>query len=220
MNISQEEFSSRIYDLIRDKIFLSNISGMPVTVVKKLPEQIKPGKVLFDGLNLFDGIEGIEDDIQQMTTFTKDSESFNLEDYYTDNSAFDDDGWDRFLVALERLMTIDEFIHNRVNNKKDMKKFDDYFDFIEAVTTAISNNDDVYIFNNADGYYFDEESNKSKDFFTDKMFDMRALQMNLFERYLDGEFPDNEKKLHIVLDYVHDENDAINPIYDRLFIFR
>ena len=27
-------------------------------------------------------------------------------------------------------------------------------------------------------------------------------------------------ELHIVLDYVHDEDDAINPIYDRLFIFR
>ena len=102
----------------------------------------------------------------------------------------------------------------------DMKKFNDYFDFIEAVTAAISNNDDVYIFNNADGYYFDEESNKRKVFITDKMFDMRALQTSLFERYLDGDFPDNEKELHIVLDYVHDEDDAINPIYDRLFIFR
>ena len=30
-------------------------------------------------------------------------------DYYTDNGAFDDDGMDRFISALERLMTIDEF---------------------------------------------------------------------------------------------------------------
>ena len=113
MNFSQEEFSSRIYDHIRDKIFLSNISGMPVTVVKKLPEQIKPGKVLFDGIMLFDGIEGIEDDIQQMHSYTKDGDIVNLEDYYTDNGAFDDDGWDRFLAALERLMTIDEFTQYR-----------------------------------------------------------------------------------------------------------
>ena len=110
MNMSQEEFSSRIYDVIVDKVFLSNISGMPVTVVRKLPEQIKPGKVLFDGIMLYDGVEGIEDDIQQMHSYTKDGDIVNLEDYYTDNGAFDDDGWDRFLAALERLMTVDEFI--------------------------------------------------------------------------------------------------------------
>ena len=68
------------------------------------------GKVLFDGLDLFDGIEGVEDDIQQMTAFTKDTESFNLEDYYTDNGAFEDDEIDRFRTALERLMTVKEFL--------------------------------------------------------------------------------------------------------------
>ena len=110
MNITQEEFSKRIHEIIEDKIFFSNISGSPVEVVEKLPEEIVPGKVLFDGLNLFDGIEGIEDDIQQMNSFTKDGERVNLEDYYTDNGAFEDDGKERFLAALERLMTLDEFI--------------------------------------------------------------------------------------------------------------
>ena len=109
MNITQEEFSKRIHEIIQDKIFFSNISGNPVEVVEKLPEEIVPGKVLFDGLNLFDGIEGIEDDIQQMNSVTKNGERVNLEDYYTDNGAFDDDGMDRFITALERLMTIDEF---------------------------------------------------------------------------------------------------------------
>ena len=99
MNNTQKEFRKRIHEIIQDKIFFSNISGNPVEVVEKLPEEIVPGKVLFDGLNLFDGIEGIEDDIQQ-----------NLEDYYTDNGAFEDDGWDSFLEGLERLMTLDEFI--------------------------------------------------------------------------------------------------------------
>ena len=109
MNITQEEFSKRIHEIIEDKIFFSNISNSPVEVVEKLPEEIVPGKVLFDGLNLFDGIEGIEDDIQQMHSFTKDGVVVNLEDYYTDNGAFEDDGWDSFLAALECLMTIDEF---------------------------------------------------------------------------------------------------------------
>ena len=110
MNITQEEFSKRIHEIIQDKIFFSNISGNPVEVVEKLPEEIVPGKVLFDGLNLFDGIEGIEDDIQQMHSFTKDGVVVNLEDYYTDNGAFDDGGLLRFLSALERLMTVDEFV--------------------------------------------------------------------------------------------------------------
>ena len=109
MNITQEEFSKRIHEIIEDKIFFSNISNNPVEVVEKLPEEIVPGKVLFDGLMLFDGIEGIEDDIQQMTSYTKDGCIVNLEDYYTDSGAFDDDGWDRFMVALGRLMTVDEF---------------------------------------------------------------------------------------------------------------
>lgn len=104
------EFTKKIHEIIQDKVFFSNISGNPVEVVEKLPEEIVPGKVLFDGMMLFDGIEGIEDDIQQMNSFTKDGERVNLEDYYTDNGAFDDDGEERFLAALERLMTLDEFI--------------------------------------------------------------------------------------------------------------
>ena len=95
--------------MIKDKIFLSHFSGMPATVVEKLSEEIVEGEVLFDGMMLYDGIEGIEDDIQQMNSVTKNGERVNLEDYYTDNGAFDDDGMDRFITALERLMTIDEF---------------------------------------------------------------------------------------------------------------
>ena len=47
--------------------------------------------------------------VQQMNSVTKNGERENLEDYYTDNGAFDDDGMDRFIAALERFMTIDEF---------------------------------------------------------------------------------------------------------------
>ena len=99
---------SRIYEAIKDKAFYSNISGKLVDVVEMLPEEIEPGKVLFDGIMLYDGIEGIEDDIQQMTTFTKDRVMVNVEDYYTENGAFDDDGMERFLAALGRLMTVEE----------------------------------------------------------------------------------------------------------------
>ena len=47
--------------------------------------------------------------VQQMNSVTKNGERVNLEDYYTDNSAFDEDGMDRSIAALERFMTIDEF---------------------------------------------------------------------------------------------------------------
>lgn len=109
MTQTQEEFTKTVYETIKDKVFFSNISKEIADVVEKLPAAILPGKVLFDGLNLFDGIEGIEDDIQQMTSYTKDGCIVNLEDYYTDSGAFDDDGWDRFMVALGRLMTVNEF---------------------------------------------------------------------------------------------------------------
>ncbi|MBR6466451.1 MAG: hypothetical protein IKS82_08450 [Bacteroidales bacterium] len=106
----QEEFKSKIYGVIKDKVFISNISGQLVDVVEKLPEKIEEGKVLFDGIMLYDGIEGVEDDIQRMTTFTKDMVMVNLEDYYTENGAFEEDGMERFIAALERLMTVKEFI--------------------------------------------------------------------------------------------------------------
>lgn len=109
MNKTQEEFTKAVYETIKDKVFFSNISKEIADVVEKLPEEIVPGKVLFDGMMLFDGIEGIEDDIQQMHSFLKDGTIVNLEDYYTDSGAFDDYGWDRFMVALGRLMTVNEF---------------------------------------------------------------------------------------------------------------
>jgi len=103
------DFKARIFDHIADKMFRSNISGEVVDVVRQLPEQIEEGKVLFDGLLLYDGIEGIEDDIQQMTAVTKDCIEINLEDYYTANGAFNEDGEKRFIEALDNLMTREEY---------------------------------------------------------------------------------------------------------------
>ena len=109
MTKTQEEFTKAVYEIIKDKVFFSNISKEMAEVVEELPAEIVPGKVLFDGMMMLDGFEGIEDDIQQMHSYTKDGCIVNLEDYYTDTGAFDDDGWDRFMAALERLMTVDEF---------------------------------------------------------------------------------------------------------------
>lgn len=105
----KDNHKSKIYNAIKDKVLISNISHHLVDVVRKLPEEIEDGKVLFDGLMLFDGIDGIEDDIQQMTSYTKDRKIVNLEDYYTENGAFEDDGKERFIAALKNLMTLKDY---------------------------------------------------------------------------------------------------------------
>lgn len=105
------EFKQRIYPIIKDKIFFSRISGQRAEVVEQLPEEIFPGKVLFDGIMLYDGIEGIEDDIQQVVSVTKESVGRNMEDYYQEYGAFDDDEeiFSCFIEALGNLMTPEEF---------------------------------------------------------------------------------------------------------------
>ena len=108
--MTQAEFTKKIYNIIKDKAFISNFHLSAIAeVVEELPTEIVPGKVLFDGMMQLDGFEGIEDDIQQMHAYTKDGVTVNLEDYYTDNGAFDDDGWDRFIKALGNLMTVEEY---------------------------------------------------------------------------------------------------------------
>lgn len=110
MNISQEEFRGRIYDVIKDKVFISNISGQMVDVVEKLPDHIVDEEVLFDGFTLYDGIEGVDDGVRHLTSFTKDRVMVNVEDYYKENGVFEDDEMDRFRTALECLMTVKEFL--------------------------------------------------------------------------------------------------------------
>ena len=110
MNISQEEYRGRIYDVIKDKVFISNISGQMVDVVEKLPDHIVDEEVLFDGFTLYDGIEGVEDSVQHITSFTKDRVMVNVDDYYWENGVFEDDKIERFIAALEDLMTAKEFL--------------------------------------------------------------------------------------------------------------
>lgn len=110
MNSSLEEFRGRIYNAIKDKVFISNISGQMVDVVEKLPDHIVDEEVLFDGFIVYDGFEGVEDGIRHITSFTKARVMVNVEDYYEENGVFEDDVIERFIAALERLMTIKEFL--------------------------------------------------------------------------------------------------------------
>lgn len=107
--MSETQPKENIYDVLQDKAIFSRISGKMVEVVKQLPENIVEGKVLFDGITLYDGIEGIEDDIQQMFAVTKDLVRVNLEDYYEENHAYEEDGLPYFMEALGKLMTREEY---------------------------------------------------------------------------------------------------------------
>lgn len=109
-NSSLEEYRGRIYEVIKDKVFISNISGQMVDVVEKLPDHIVDEEVLFDGFMLFDGIEGVEDSVQHITSFTKDRVMVNVDEYYWENGVFEDDKIERFITALENLMTTKEFL--------------------------------------------------------------------------------------------------------------
>ena len=110
MNSSLGEFRGRIYDVIKDKVFISNISGQMVDVIEKLPDHIVDEAVLFDGFIVYDGIEGVEDGVRHITSFTNDRVMVNVDDYYEENGVFEDDEIERFIAALERLMTVKEFL--------------------------------------------------------------------------------------------------------------
>jgi hypothetical protein len=108
--MSQEELKARVYGVIKDKVFISNISGQMVEVVEKLPDHIVDEEVLFDGFTLYDGIEGVDDGVRHLTSFTKDRVMVNVEDYYEENGVFEDNENERFIAALENLMTAKEFL--------------------------------------------------------------------------------------------------------------
>lgn len=110
MNMPQEELKARVYGVIKGKVFISNISGQMVDVVEKLPDHIVDEEVLFDGFTLYDGIEGVDDGVRHITSFTKDRVMVNVEDYYEENGVFEDNENERFIAALENLMTSKEFL--------------------------------------------------------------------------------------------------------------
>lgn len=110
MKSQREEVRARIFEAIKDKVFISNISGQMVDVVEKLPDHLVDEEVLFDGFILYDGIEGMEDGVRHITSFTKDRVMVNVEDYYTEYGVFEEDGMARIIAALERLMTVKEFL--------------------------------------------------------------------------------------------------------------
>jgi len=107
----QEAFiCPRIFDVIKDKAFISNPSGAIAEVVERIPEDGEEGKAFFDGMVLLDCIKGVGEGLDEVTAITKDGEKINLEDYYSENGAFEDDGnLDSLIDSLDNLMTREEY---------------------------------------------------------------------------------------------------------------
>ena len=153
----QEELKARVYGVIKDKVFISNISGQMVDVVEKLPDHIVDEEVLFDGFTLYDGIEGVDDGVRHLTSFTKDRVMVNVEDYYEENGVLEEDKTERFIAALGQLMTVKEFLKFL---KVESPRHDEAFRQDDAERERLEESEDVWI-NKTLWHHFAEWERKS-----------------------------------------------------------
>lgn len=106
--MKEDKSETSIFDVIKDKVFFSCFSNEMAIVVEEMPEECEDGKVYFDGMTLIDGIEGVEDDIQQVYSYTEYGKKVNLEEYYSENRAYDKSR-SRLMEALDELMNHEEY---------------------------------------------------------------------------------------------------------------
>lgn len=106
--------NKEVFEEMKKKIFFSCFSGNQaifVNSVEELTEEQRNDKTkaFFDGMTLIDNAEDVEDDISQVFSITKDREQVNLQDYYSENGAFDEDSEDQFLEAVKNLMDKEDY---------------------------------------------------------------------------------------------------------------
>ena len=106
--------NKEVFEEMKKKIFFSCFSGNQaifVNSVEELTEEQRNDKTkaFFDGMTLIDNAEEVEDDISQVFSITKDREQVNLQDYYSENGAFDEDLEDQFLEAVKNLMDKEDY---------------------------------------------------------------------------------------------------------------
>ena len=104
--------NKEVIEEMKKKIFFSCFSGNQaifVNSVEELTEEQRNDKTkaFFDGMTLID--KDVEDDISQVFSITKDREQVNLQDYYSENGAFDEDSEDQFLGAVKNLMDKEDY---------------------------------------------------------------------------------------------------------------
>ena len=98
-----KDYSKELLNVLTRKEIYSVESNEPVVFVNDIyNESLSKDNVYSDGLNMIDYIADFEDDISMMYCILKNGGICNMEDFYSDNGAFDD--FDTFFKNVKELI--------------------------------------------------------------------------------------------------------------------
>ena len=98
-----KDYSKELLNVFNRKEIYSVESNEPVVFVNDIyNESLSKDNVYSDGLNMIDYIADFEDDISMMYFILKNGGICNMEDFYSDNVAFDD--FDTFFKNVKELI--------------------------------------------------------------------------------------------------------------------
>jgi hypothetical protein len=101
--MKEKDHSKELLNVLTRKEIYSVESNEPVVFVNDIHnESLSKDNVYSDGLNMIDYIADFEDDISMMYCILKNGGICNMEDFYTDNGAFDD--FDTFFKNVKDLI--------------------------------------------------------------------------------------------------------------------
>ena len=101
--MKEKDHSKELLNVLTRKEIYSVESNEPVVFVNDIyNESLSKDNVYSDGLNMIDYIADFEDDISMMYCILKNGGICNMEDFYSDNVAFDD--FDTFFKNVKELI--------------------------------------------------------------------------------------------------------------------
>ena len=101
--MKEKDHSKELLNVLTRKEIYSVESNEPVVFVNDIyNESLSKDNVYSDGLNMIDYIADFEDDISMMYCILKNGGICNMEDFYSDNVAFDD--FDTFFKNVKDLI--------------------------------------------------------------------------------------------------------------------
>jgi hypothetical protein len=101
--MKEKDHSKELLNVLTRKEIYSVESNEPVVFVNDIHnESLSKDNVYSDGLNMIDYIADFEDDISMMYCILKNGGICNMEDFYSDNGAFDD--FDTFFKNVKDLI--------------------------------------------------------------------------------------------------------------------
>ena len=101
--MKEKDHSKELLNVLTRKEIYSVESNEPVVFVNDIyNESLSKDNVYSDGLNMIDYIADFEDDISMMYCILKNGGICNMEDFYSDNGAFDD--FDTFFKNVKELI--------------------------------------------------------------------------------------------------------------------